>query len=148
MNWFSRNAETIEAVAAVFTALVALGALIAVKYQLDAADLQQRAQSAREAYRGHLALAVATPQFAKPADACALSSGREAGSYTAFVDHLLYSAEQMLSVEPGWEATFNEALSPHASYFCSDVATDYTPELNRLLQQFRGRQCSQVKACE
>ncbi len=61
MSWLSRQAETIEAAAATLTALVAVAALIGVKFQLDETERLQKAQSARETYRAHLALA-APPQ--------------------------------------------------------------------------------------
>ncbi len=148
MKWFSRNANSIDAVAAMITALVAIAALVGIKYQLDAADLQQRTQSARDAYRSHLALASTSPTFANPTAACQLISGNKAGAYSAFVDHLLYSAEQMLEVEPGWEATFVEALQPHSHYMCSDFAPfGSTPEMKRLLGDFKGAQCAKVTAC-
>jgi hypothetical protein len=100
MRWLSCHAPSVEAVAATVTALVAVAALIGVKFQLDEADRLQKAQSAREA---HLALAATLPQFAQPGDACQLIQSDQAGAYSAFVDHLLYSAEQMLEVSEGWE---------------------------------------------
>lgn len=66
MSWLSRNAPSIEAMAAVVTALVAAAALVGVTVQLDEADRLQKEQSAREAYRAHLALAATLPQFALP----------------------------------------------------------------------------------
>ncbi|MGI3187258.1 hypothetical protein [Nioella aestuarii] len=100
MGWFRRNTAVVEAGAAAVTALVAVAALVGVKLQLDAADEIQRAQSARDAYRAPLALAVAHPGLADPPDACALMGSQNGASYAAFVDHLLYSAEQMLTVDP------------------------------------------------
>lgn len=148
MSWFSRNTKTIEAASAIVTAVVALAALVGIKVQLDAADTIQRAQSAREAYRSHLALAASMPDFALPADACKLMEGEKAGAYAAFVDHLLYSAEQMLDVEPGWEATFSSALEPHASYLCSPEGSegsilDDSGPMSRVRQAL----CKTAKAC-
>ncbi|MCZ4273828.1 hypothetical protein [Maritalea porphyrae] len=148
MNWFSRHANLIEAGAAAITALVALAALIGVKVQLDATDLQQRTQSARDAYRSHLALASTSPDFASPTAACQLLSSNNAGAYAAFVDHLLYSAEQMLEVEPGWEDTFVQALLPHSEYMCSEIApTGSTLETKRLLSGFKAQYCTNVIPC-
>ena len=149
MNWLSRHSGSIEALAAVVTAFVAIAALIGVKVQLDAADAVQRAQSARDSYRSHLALSVAHPEYASPSEACTLTSGPRAAAYAAFVDHLLYSAEQMLEVEPGWEATFEAALSPHASYLCNaDEPIADTPHMITLLTRFRQEQCEAVSPCE
>lgn len=145
MSWLSRHAGAIEACAASVTALVAVAALIGIKYQLDATDVSQRSQSARDAYRSHLALASAHPEFAKPMDACELSSGAKAGSYSAFVDHLLYSAEQMLAVEEGWKTTFSDALEPHAAYMCSKTVPDWsTPEMGLFLAEFEGAYCANI----
>ncbi len=149
MTWFARNAETIEACAAVVTAIVAVVAVVGVKYQLDATERQQQAQSARDTYRAHLAMAATLPRFAQPEDACQLMEGSNSGAYSAFVDHLLYSAEQMLEVEPGWETTFSQALEPHAQYLCLEGALDgSTPTLDAFLRNFTEKQCSQIPACE
>lgn len=148
MKWISRHAAFLEAVSAVVTALIAVIALVAVKFQLDAADALQRAQSARDAYRSHLALAVAHPRYARPDNVCELLNANEAGAYEAFVDHLLYSAEQMLNVEAGWEYTFLTALQDHASYICSsadDLADEESVE--RLLRQFKLEQCADIPLC-
>lgn len=47
MSWLKRNAEAVEALAANVTALVAIAALIGVKFRLDETDRVQREQSAR-----------------------------------------------------------------------------------------------------
>lgn len=149
MNWLSRHAEPIEALAAVITALVAVAALIGIKYQLDAADDLQRAQSAREAYRAHLAMASTLPEFSKPQDTCSLLEGKKSISYTSFVDHLLYSGEQMLEVEEGWEITFLEALEPHKTYICNvKNFSDNSEKMDALLETFRAKQCSSVNICQ
>ncbi len=148
MTWLRRNAETIEAVAATVTALTAICALVGVSLQLRATDAIARAQSARQAYATHLTLAVAHPTFAAPTDACALLRSDRAASYSAFVDHLLYAAEQMLAVEDGWGATFEAALAPHGAYIClPDGAWGDTPETQALLDVFRVRHCSTQTTC-
>ena len=149
MKWLSANASVVEAIAALITAAIAVLALVGVKYQLDAADDLQRAQSARDAYRSHLVLAVNNPKLASPKDACSLSEGEESAAYSAFVDHLLYSAEQMLEVEPGWETTFSSALEPHAPFLCSPEAPQASSAmLAEFLETFRGDICSKVPACK
>lgn len=148
MSWISRHAPALEALAAVVTALVAVAALIGVKIQLDEADRIQRAQSAREAYRAHLALAATLPQFAGPSDVCRVLESDQAGAYAAFVDHLLYSAEQMLPISEGWEATFLAALEPHRDYLCAaDAPAGETDETARLLERFRQARCGGGPAC-
>lgn len=149
MNWLSRNAEAVEAAAAVATALVALAALFGVGFQLWAADELSREQSARDAYRSHLALAVSHPEFAQPKDSCALATGPNAGGYIAFVDHLLYSAEQKLGVAEGWDNTFLDALEPHANVLCTWRSTiDATPELETMLTRFRAEACASAPPCQ
>ena len=148
MSWLSRNAESIEAIGAAVTALVAVAALIGVKYQLDAADRVQKAQSARQAYSSHLALGVAHPELAQPSNVCGLLDGPKAGSYVSFIDHLLYSAEQMLEVEPGWEVTFAEALEPHSSYICrADSHNGSSIRMEEFLDQFKADICQSVTVC-
>ncbi len=149
MSWMSRNAPVIEAIAAMVTALVAVAALIGVKIQLDEADRLQRTQSAREAYRAHLALAAAMPDFARPENACRLLASKRAGAYVAFVDHMLYSAEQMLAVSDGWEETFQTQLLDHRDYLCSPVGPEgETVETARLLTRFRQSACAATTDCE
>lgn len=148
MSWLSRNAPSVEACAALVTACVAVAALIGVKVQLDETDRLQMAQSAREAFRAHLALAATLPQFARPENSCALMTSDQGGSYVAFVDHLLYSAEQMLVVGEGWNATFLTELEPHGDYLCSASAPlGATDETATLLSSFRQNSCTKQPAC-
>ncbi|MGB3317334.1 MAG: hypothetical protein WBB85_23365 [Albidovulum sp.] len=148
MSWLSRNAPAFEAVAATVTALVALAALVGVKIQLDEADRLQRLQSARDSYRAHLALAVEHPAFARPADACTLTASDKGAAYAAFVDHLLYSAEQMLAASDGWEETFLDQLAPHATYLCSAGGpVGETEETAEILTRFRDSACVAVPDC-
>ncbi|MEM7256127.1 MAG: hypothetical protein AAF404_01940 [Pseudomonadota bacterium] len=148
MTWVARHAASLEAVSAVMTAIIALVALVGVKYQLDAAEALQRAQSARDAYRSHLALAVAHPQFSRPDNVCELLDSDEAAAYEAFVDHLLYSAEQMLNVEAGWNDTFLAALQDHAVYICSSADELADEEsVDMLLKAFKSTQCGSITAC-
>lgn len=149
MSWLVRHATAIQTISAALTALVAVAALIGIKVQLDASDQVQRAQSAREAFRSHLALATGLPAFAAPADGCGLLAADQGGAYVAFVDHLLYSAEQMLAVQDGWEASFMEELQPHAAYLCSPGAPQGdTDEMAALLGRFRQTACAGQPACE
>lgn len=149
MNWLSKNAAAIGALSAMVTATVAVAALVGVKLQLDAADAVQRAQSAREAYRSHLALAVSHPAFAEPEDTCGLLKESKAGAYSAFVDHLLYSAEQMLDIETGWDATFRDALEPHSVYICAVVGrSGSTPRMAAFITQFKEDHCQAVSPCQ
>jgi len=149
MTWMSRHAPSIEAVAATVTALVAVGALVGVTVQLDAAERVQKEQSAREAYRAHLALAASMPQFARPMDVCALIASQDGGAYIAFVDHLLYSAEQMLAVAEGWETTFLDQIGPHRDYFCSvQRPVGDTDETALMLSRVQQSSCPAEPTCQ
>lgn len=148
MSWLRRNASNIQSLSAVMAGLAAVGALAGLSLQLEAVDNRSRDQSARAAYRAHLTLAVAHPSYASPDDTCDLLNSVEGISYTAFVDHLLYSAEQMMSVEDGWDDTFVAALRPHAAYLCRDDAPKgVSPELRALLQRFRAGACQSTPSC-
>ncbi|MEM7438168.1 MAG: hypothetical protein AAF393_01120 [Pseudomonadota bacterium] len=148
MRWLKNNSELVEALAAAITALVALAALVGVKLQLDATDRLQQAQSARDAYRSHLALAVAHPHFASPPDSCALMAGPQAVAYYAYVDHLLYAAEQMLTTADGWEDTFWAELAPHKTYVCSAGGlVDDGDKVFGLMSEYRAANCADVPAC-
>ena len=148
MSWLSRHAPAIEAGAAVITAAVAVAALIGVKVQLDETDRLQKEQSAREAYRAHLAIAATLPAYARPQDGCALVQSDQGGAYVAFVDHLLYSAEQMLSVSEGWEPTFLDQLELHHDYICAASGPDgETEETARLLTAFKKSACGATPSC-
>lgn len=148
-GWLERNGPAIQTASAALTALVAVAALIGIKVQLDASDAIQRSQSAREAFRSHLALATGLPAFAAPADGCALLASDQGGAYVAFVDHLLYSAEQMLDVQDGWEQSFMDELRPHVAYLCSAEAPRVdSDQLAGLLNRFRQGACAAQPACE
>ncbi|MFT4715944.1 MAG: hypothetical protein ACI861_000608 [Paracoccaceae bacterium] len=149
MSWLNRNGQGIEAIAASITALVAIGALFGVKFQLDENERQQRNVSARASYQSHLALAVANPDFAQPVGGCALLESNRALAYQAFVDHLLYSAEQMLAVEEGWEPVFLEHLVTHKDILCSaNVLGGDTLALDNLLTEFKTTVCLKTPSCE
>lgn len=148
MSWLDRHATAIGAASALITALVAVGALIGVSVQLSEADRVAKEATAREAYRNHLALAVATPAFAAPTDACAILASDTGAAYQAFVDHLLYAAEQMLEVEDGWDMTFGDQLANHRIFICShDGPKGETDKVANLLNRFRSEQCNSVIQC-
>lgn len=146
--WLKRNADAVEAGSAAVTAIVAVAALVGVVWQVRAASDIQAQQSARDAYRNHLALAVTVPDLAEPADACALMKGKQAPAYDAFVAHLLYAAEQMLDQQPDWETLFRRDLEPHLTYICAyqqDFLTDGA--LDRLLVRIVAEDCPNAPPC-
>jgi hypothetical protein len=148
MGWVKRHAEAMQALSALVTMLVALAALIGVKVQIDASDRAQALQSARGAYLAQQALAVQTPRFAQPDDACALLTSPEGNAYEAFVTHLLFTAEQTLAVQQGWEPTFLSEFAPHAAYICTfSDQLNTTEDMHALLAQFRADHCANQLPC-
>ena len=148
MSWLKRNSESIEALAACVTALVAVAALIGVKVQLDENERIQRGTTAREAYLGHLTLATSKPEIAAPPDVCGLLQSDKSVSYVAFLDHLFYSAELMLEAEDGWAPVFVEHLQPHAALMCSEFSPlGDTPAMSNMIRQFQASECEAVQAC-
>ncbi|SLN58773.1 hypothetical protein [Pseudooctadecabacter jejudonensis] len=148
-NWLTRNAPVIEACAAALTAVVAVAALFGVSAQLNAADTLALEQAARDAYRGHLSLAVSHPDFAEPKDVCRLLDSDTSGAYIAFVDHLLYSAELTLDTDSGWASVYLSDMVPHAPYFCSTSAPrGDTESVAKLIATFRDLSCALVPPCD
>jgi hypothetical protein len=147
MGFFNRNGDGIQAMAGVLTVLLAVGALIGVKWQIDAAERIQQAQSARDIYREFLALSANKPEFATP-DYCQLMASSNRGAYTAYVEYLIYTAEQVTSVEEGWSGTFDSFLQDHAAMICDiEEGSGYTPQVATLIAQFQAKHCAAVKPC-
>ena len=141
MNWLKQNAPSIEALAALLTACVAVAALIGVKLQLDASAHQQAAQSARDIYRAQLALAVQYLQYAEP-DVCNLLKSDEYPAYAAFVEQLLYTSEQVVTAQPEWSSGVFQQLKPHAIFFCaSDEWVGYSEGAQSLINEIQNTNC-------
>lgn len=117
-NWLVRNAEPLQAVGALATAFAAITALVVIPYQASVADRIQRDQTAREIYREFLNLTVQKPELAT-ADFCALDQPTRVAAYGAYVDYLLYTAEQMIDTSPDWRAPMAGYLGDHMAYLCS-----------------------------
>jgi hypothetical protein len=147
MTLLKRHADAIQAAAAIVTATMAVLAVFGVLAQMRAADATSRAQTAREAYAAHLALAAAMPDFAAPEDACTLLSSAKGAAYEAYVSHLLYAAELMVEAEAGWTDTFQTALEPHAVLICRDGGAGETDDMAALLDGFRSDACPAVPPC-
>ena len=148
MSWFSQKAESIEAAAALVTAAVAVAALVGVKLQIDASTALQASQSARDIYREHLTLSVANAKFAQP-DVCRLLASDQSPAYEAYVEHLLYTAEQILATQKDWSETLSERITPHADYFCAaDNWPGYTPAVSALIAATRAEYCTAEPTCQ
>lgn len=138
----------LQAASAVITALAAVLALIVIPWQLREAERLQQAQSARDIYRDFLNLTVQKPEVATT-DLCQTTDPRERVAYEAYVDHLLYTAEQVLEVSADWQAPMQAQINRHRPYLCSwgetDLA-DFSEPVGALLGAAR-QGCSSTKAC-
>ena len=148
MSWLSRHAHAIEALAASITAIVALLALVGVKLQIDAAAELQAQQSARDIYRGFLELSIAQPQFSQP-QPCTGITGPEDPGYTAYLDYLLYTSEQVIALDNGWGPVMEHWLVRHSSQLCTidDAVGWVTPEVADLISGLKARHCATAPAC-
>jgi len=149
MSWIRNNAESIEAVAAVISAIATVGAILAIGYQLNRADHAQTLHAARVSYENHLNQSLAFPDLAAPKDECALLTPKIDPSYSTFMEQLTYTAEQMLSVESGWDRTFTERLETHVHYVClHGRQMAETEQAKLLLDNFITTRCPATLACE
>ena len=149
MLWLKRHSEALQAMGALLTAAIAVIALIAVKYQVDASARIQREQSARDIYREFLSLSVANPDLAAP-DYCAVTSGPREASYFSYVDYMLYAAEQSLALDPGLSVNFTHYLQSHPVALCNltDPQLDlYETSLAALIREIRPAPCPPEPAC-
>lgn len=148
LGWIERHVAAVQALATIATMLIAIAALVGVKAQIDAAARQQREQSARDIYREFLSLSVARPEFARP-DYCAIAGSAQEPAYEAYVDYLLYTAEQAIAADAGWDATFARSLAAHRAYICAaDDWSDYGADVRRLIDRAGGSRCAAVPACD
>ncbi len=147
-RWLERHAKALQASAAIVTMLAAVAALIGVKVQIDASAQQAREQSAREIYREFLNLSISRPEFSDP-DYCKIQSSPNEVAYENYLEYTLYTAEQLRSVSPEWDATMLDHLSAHSAALCAEGDwSDDTPGVRNLITHFRAAQCAQpVEDC-
>ena len=135
LDWLKRNSEALEALGGIATAFAALTALIVIPYQVAQSDRIQRDQTAREIYREFLNLTVQKPDLAN-ADYCALQDRAQTTAYTAYVEYLLYTAEQMIDTSPDWRAPMASYLEDHMAYLCSEGIWDaQSPDIKDLVAE-------------
>lgn len=144
-KWLERHAKAMQSVGVIVTILAAVGALVGVKFQIDASARQQREQSARDIYREFLNLSISKPEFANP-DYCAIRGTANEAAYEIYVEYLLYTSEQILQTLPDWQETMEQRLLPHRELLCSQGDwTGDAPEVQQLIGDFRLRQCRGFK---
>jgi hypothetical protein len=141
LSWFDKHGAAIQGIGTIMTGLIALAALIGVKMQIDAAARTQQEQSARDIYREFLNLSISKPEFSEP-DYCAIVKGPQASAYKNYVDYLLYTSEQMLSVSPEWSPALTEHLAAHEDYLCSvSDWSGYPDNVRAMVESFRAKAC-------
>ncbi len=147
-GWFEKYGKVLQGVAAVSAALIALAALIGVKVQIDAAARAQQVQSARDIYREFLNLSINKPEFAEP-DYCAIKGGAQDAAYKNYVEYLLYTSEQILSVAPEWDGALTEHLAAHDQYLCSVPDwSDYPATVRAIVTRVKVKVCPKpVTSC-
>jgi hypothetical protein len=144
IGWFDRHGNAVQGIAAMATALIALSALIGVKVQIDAAAKTQQEQSARDIYRDFLSLSISKPEFSEP-DYCAIKGGPQEAAYKNYVDYLLYTSEQMLSVSSEWGGALSEHLAAHEQYLCGVSDWSGHPEnVEALVTRVKSKVCAKA----
>lgn len=119
LAWFKRHAEAIGAIGTILMALAAVAAAIFVPLQIAANDRTSREQTAKEIYREFLNITIQRPELAVP-QSCRATDPLRQRAYQAYVDYLLYTAEQVLDLSPeDWRDTVAAQLVPHRAYLCS-----------------------------
>jgi hypothetical protein len=135
LDWLRKNSEALEALGGIATAFAALTALVVIPYQVAQSDRIQRDQTAREIYREFLNLTVQKPELAR-ADYCALTDPNQITAYAAYVEYLLYTAEQMIDTSPDWRAPMASYLEDHMAYLCSEGIWDaQSPDIKDLVAE-------------
>lgn len=145
LRFFKAHGEAISKISEVVTGLAALAAVIYVPMQLAEADRLQQTQTAREIYREFLNLTVQKPELAT-ADYCAMTAPKDRAAYEAYVSYLLYTAEQVLEAEPGWEPTMESWLSDHLPLICTMEGGFFVPALDVLVTRVRTN-CPRIAPC-
>ncbi len=144
ISWLESHSKSVQAIGTLVTALVAIAALIGVKVQIDSAARLQQEQSARDIYREFLNISISRPEFSEP-DYCALKGSSQESAYKNYVEYLLYTSEQILSVTPEWESTLAEHLGAHEQYVCSVADwSSYPANVSSMVSRMKGKICSKA----
>lgn len=114
-----------------------------------------RQSAARQMFRSHLELelkyaAYAEPDFAKIEKAGAV----EMHSYGAFVNHLLYTCEELTITtkdDAGWRTACEWRLKAHAAYLCKEVDEEdlgtYDVRIQKMIRMTRCKAGCRVDDC-
>lgn len=146
-TWLRKNSEPLEGLAAAITAIAALIALIVIPWQIAAADRITRAQTAREIYREFVGLTVQKPELAN-ADFCAIKDANTKTAYTAYMEYMLYTAEQVMDTNPeDWRGPMTAYLQDHMPFLCAFPGWDQHAEsVAGIIAELR-LGCAEVQSC-
>lgn len=147
-NLSHRHVQLLQVFSAVITAVAAVLALIVVPWQIHSADRIQQAQSARDIYRDFLNLTVQKPDVAST-DLCNANDRQIRIAYEAYVDHLLYTAEQVLAVSKEWRPPMQTQVDRHRAYLCSwdeSEIQSFSDEVVELIANARSS-CAETTTC-
>jgi|JI8StandDraft_2_1071088.scaffolds.fasta_scaffold10286_5 hypothetical protein len=148
LAFFHRHSQALQGLAAGVTALAAVAALIVVPWQIAANDRSTRENSAREIYREFLNITIQRADLASR-DLCAPATPVEQAAYEGYVEYLLYTAEQVLTLADDWGPTLTARLAPHARYLCEFEPADFdglTDPVAALVRQVT-QGCAQLPPC-
>jgi len=139
-SWFEKKSQIVQAICAIVMAGAALGALVFVPLQIAANDRTSREQAAREIYREFLNISIQRPDLVAQ-DYCALVDPVQKAAYEAYVEYLLYTAEQVLALsQADWQSTIAARLQGHQGYLCTfddnDIASMTAP-VSDLVERLR-----------
>ncbi len=146
-NWLRKNSEPLEGLAAAITAVAALTALIVIPWQIRAADDITRAQTAREIYREFVGLTVQKPELAN-ANFCTIKDDNTRTAYAAYMEYMLYTAEQVMDTEPGdWRGPMTGYLEDHMPFLCAFPDWDtHAESVTGIITELRA-DCAEVPSC-
>lgn len=67
---------------------------------------------------------------------CTLKDPNQITAYTAYVEYLLYTAEQMIDTSPDWRGPMASYLGDHMEYLCSEGIWDaQSPDIRDLVAE-------------
>lgn len=150
-QWWQRYGN-LSQIGSPFVAVVA--ALLAgwfVSTQIDA----NRQSAARQMFRSHLELEMKYATLAEPNfDAIKLAGKVELNQYSAFVNHLLYTCEELTIAtrdDAGWRTACESRLKAHSQYLCGEVSKDdletYDLRIQKMIVSTRCKSGCRVDDC-
>ena len=114
-----------------------------------------RQSAARQMFRSHLELEMKYAAYAEPDfDKIAKAGPVEMHSYGAFVNHLLYTCEELTIAtkdDAGWRTACESRLKAHAAYLCKEVDKEdletYDLRIQKMIKMTRCKAGCRVDDC-